>query len=269
MKLRLRIIIVVLFIGTPIFSNAQDKADAWTRIARPGYEEYAPVTLANGVYGITLSEKALQGNRVQLNGIFDEFPDKGVESALQAIDFTPLELIVMDPEAQQTEQADFLKGKSFSAASLDQLENWQQEFNFREGWFRTNFNFEGLSVEHTVYALKHMLQTGIIKVTIRAQEDRFFSIKNELSIDHPYVFQSSQYLNQLRERQIPLLYGFGQQPDRKVHAGDHHHLSLCGRKTGTTLHRRRPGATRTRFRKDAPPGRKHHLLPDRLGGHHL
>ena len=215
MKLRLRVIIVVLFIGTPIFSNAQDKADAWTRVARPGYEEYAPVTLANGVYGITLSEKALSGNRVQLNGIFDEFPDKGVESALQAIDFTPLELIVMEPEAQQTEQADFLKGKSFSAASLDQLENWQQEFNFREGWFRTNFDFEGLSVEHTVYALKHMLQTGIIKVTIRAQEDRFFSIKNELSIDHPYVFQSSQYLNQLRERQIPLFTASASSPTGK------------------------------------------------------
>ncbi len=121
----------------------------------------------------------------------------------------------MQPEAQPTEQADFLKGKSFSKANLDELENWQQEFNFREGWFKTNFDFEGLAVEHTVYALKHMLQTGIVKVTIRAQEDRFFSIKNVLSIDHPYVFQSSQYLNQLRERQIPLFTASARSPTGK------------------------------------------------------
>ena len=215
MKLRLQTVAIALLLFSSILSNAQNGADAWTRIARPGYEEYAPVTLANGVYGITLSEKALQGNRVQLNGIFDEFPDKGVESAIQAIDFTQLELIVMEPEAQPTEQADFLKGKSFSKASLDQLENWQQEFNFRQGWFKTNFDFEGLSVEHTVYALKHMLQTGIVKVTIRAQQDRLFSIKNVLSIDHPYVFQSSEYLNQLREREIPLFTASATSPTGK------------------------------------------------------
>ena len=215
MKLRMRTVLIASLLLTAILSDAQDGADAWTRIARPGYEEYAPVTLANGVYGITLTEKALQSNRVQLNGIFDEFPDKGVESALQAIDFSQLELAVMEPEAQQSEQADFLKGKSFSKASLDELANWQQEFNFREGWFKTNFDFEGLSVEHTVYALKHMLQTGIIKLTIRAQQDRFFSIKNVLSIDHPYVFQSSQYLNRLRERQIPLFTASAHSPTGK------------------------------------------------------
>ena len=215
MKLRLQTIIIVLFICSSIFSSAQDGTDAWTRIARPGYEEYAPVTLANGVYGITLSEKALSGNRVQLNGIFDEFPDNGVESALQAIDFTRLELVVMDPEEYSTERADFLKGKSFAQANLDQLKNWQQAFNFRQGWFKTNFDFEDLSVEHTVYALKHMLQTGIVKVTIRAQKDRFFSIKNVMNVSHPYVFESSEYLNQLRERQIPLFTASATSPTGK------------------------------------------------------
>ncbi len=215
MKLVIGIAFIALLVNAPTFTSAQNASDAWTRIARPGYEEYAPVTLANGVYGITLTEKALTGNRVQLNGIFDEFPDSGTESALQTIDFSHLELIVMNPEAQPTERADFLKGKSFAKASLDELANWQQEFNFREGWFKTNFDFEGLSVEHTVYALKHMLQTGIVKVTIRAREDRFFSIKNTLSIDHPYVFQSSQYLSQLRERQIPLFTASASSPTGK------------------------------------------------------
>ena len=215
MKLVIGIAFIALLVNAPTFTSAQNASDAWTRIARPGYEEYAPVTLANGVYGITLSEKALIGNRVQLNGIFDEFPDSGTESALQTIDFSHLELIVMNPEAQPTERADFLKGKSFAKASLDELANWQQEFNFREGWFKTNFDFEGLSVEHTVYALKHMLQTGIVKVTIRAREDRFFSIKNVLSTEHPYTFQSSQYLSQLRERQIPLFTASASSPTGK------------------------------------------------------
>lgn len=195
---------LLLLLSSTVVSHAQLTTDEWTRIARPGYEEYAPVTLANGVYGITLSEKALPGNRVQLNGIFDKFPTSGVESSVQAIDFSHLELIVMDKEDSNTEQADFLKGKRFSDTPVDQLENWQQEFNFREGWFRTNFDFEGLGVEHTVYALKHMLQTGIIKMTITAREDRFFSLKNILDIGHPYALQSSKYLNQLREREIPL-----------------------------------------------------------------
>jgi trehalose/maltose hydrolase-like predicted phosphorylase len=87
---------------------------------------------------------------------------------------------------------------------LNQLENWQQEFNFREGWFKTNFTFEDLQVEHTVFALKHMLHTGIIKMTITAEDDKFFSLKNVLHVEHPYQFNESKYLNQLRQRQIPL-----------------------------------------------------------------
>lgn len=206
--------IILLLLATTL-SHAQIVSDEWTRIAQTGYKEYAPVTLANGVYGITVSEKALQGNRVQLNGIFDKFPGSGIESAVQAIDFTHLELIVMDKKNRDTEEADFLKGKRFSDTNLDQLNKWQQEFNFREGWFKTSFDFEGLSVQHTVYALKHMLQTGIIKMTITAQEDRFFSLKNILSMAHPYQFQSSQYLNQLRDREIPLFTAAAVSPGGK------------------------------------------------------
>ncbi len=187
----------------------------WTRIARPGYEVYAPVTLANGKYGITLSEKAFMANQVQLNGVFDMFPDKGVESSIAAIDFTNLELIVMKPEAAKTGQADFLKGKSLSQTRLDKLNDWKQEFNFREGWFKTNFKFEGLDVEHTAYALKHMLHTGIIKVTISANEDRFFSLKNILNVEYPYQFVDSKYLNQLRQRQIPLFTVSAKSPTGK------------------------------------------------------
>ncbi|GHB86537.1 hypothetical protein GCM10007390_47650 [Persicitalea jodogahamensis] len=173
------------------------------------------MTLANGVYGITLSEKVLLGNRVQLNGIFDKFPGSGVESAVEGIDFSQLELIVMDKKDSETEQADYLKGKRFSETNLNQLKNWQQEFNFREGWFETSFDFESLRVQHTVYALKHMLQTGIIKMTITAQEDRFFSLKNTLSMARPYAFQSSQYLHQLREREIPLFTASATSPGGK------------------------------------------------------
>ena len=203
MKHLSRIAGTILLFSIVTVANAQT-TDEWTRIARPGYQQYAPVTLANGVYGITMSEKALHGNRLQLNGIFDKFPGSGVESSVQGIDFTQLDLIVMDKGESQTEQADYLKGKRFSETDLKELKNWQQEFNFREGWFSTRFDFEGLSVEHTVYALKNTVQTGMVKMTITAREDRFFSLKNTLSLPHPYKFQSSQYLDQLRERQIPL-----------------------------------------------------------------
>ncbi len=216
MTIRQWIYSIVILISINAVSYAQSAEDEWTRVAKPGHKEYAPVTLANGIYGITLSEKALQGNRVQLNGVFDKFPGKsGVESSVQAIDFSQLELIVMDVEDSQTEEADFLKGRRFSDTGLEQLENWQQEFNFREGWFKTSFGFEGLKVQHTVYALKHMSQTGIVKMTISAQEDRFFSVKNTMSMAHPYRFQSSQYLTQLREREIPLFTASATSPGGK------------------------------------------------------
>ena len=191
------------------------KNSPWTRIATPDYDLYAPVTLANGKFGITLSEKALTGNMVRLNGVFDIFPDKMVESSIAAIDFTNLELIVMEPEAAKTEQADFLKGKSLSKADLTQLENWQQEFNFREGWFKTMFSFESLRVKHTVFALKHMLHTGIIKITIMAEEDKFFSLKNILRVAPPYEYNESKYLDQLRNRQIPLMTASAYTPTGK------------------------------------------------------
>ncbi|MGK7395353.1 MAG: glycoside hydrolase family 65 protein [Candidatus Cyclobacteriaceae bacterium M3_2C_046] len=195
---------VVVLLLLRSFSSLYAQETAWNRIAKPGYQVYAPVTLANGVYGITMSEKALIGNQVQLNGVFDIFPGKMVESSLAAIDFTHLELIVMEPDQAETERADFLKGKSLSTANLNELQDWQQEFNFRQGWLTTSFTFEGLEVEHTLYALKHMIQTGVIKMTVKARQDKFFSIKNILSVSHPYQFDQSKYLHQLRERKIPL-----------------------------------------------------------------
>ena len=194
------VILLIMFHG----SLWAQQNNEWTTIANPGYDVYAPVTLANGIYGITISEKALMGNQVQLNGVWDIFPGKMVESSIAAIDFTNLELIVMDPEEQRNERADFLKGNLLSEAALTDLEDWQQEFNMRQGWFKTSYVFNGLAVEHTLYALKHMIQTGIIKMTITAEEDKYFSLKNILNVDYPYQFDQSKYLNQLRERQIPL-----------------------------------------------------------------
>ncbi len=178
--------------------------DEWTRVASPGYEVYAPVTMANGVYGITLTEKALQGNMIRLGGIYDAMPGRAGESGIQAVDFTRMELIVMDPEEKDTERADYLKGQLLSDAGAEELDNWSQELNMREGWFRTRYTFEGLDIEHRVFALKHMLHTGVVKMTITAREHRFFSVKNILDIEHPYRIVSAKYIDQLRERKIPL-----------------------------------------------------------------
>lgn len=205
----------VFFTCLVIFQLTIAQETEWTRVAKPGYDIYAPVTLANGKYGITISEKAFSDNQIQLNGVFDVFPGKMVESSIAAIDFTNLELIVMDPKEATTERADFLKGKSLSSASLNSLEDWQQEFNFREGWLNTQFEFEGLQVSHTLYALKHMIQTGIVKLTFTAREDRFFSLKNILDVDYPYQFNESKYLHQLRERRIPLFTASAHSPTGK------------------------------------------------------
>lgn len=207
------LIITVLYAVSVFYAAAQETE--WTRIAKSGYREYAPVTLANGIYGITVSEKALNGNQLQLNGIFDYFPEKGNESAIRGIDFTNLELIVMNPESATTEQADFLKGKLFSKTNLPELNNWQQEFNMREGWFKTDFIFEGLNVEHTLFSLKNMAQTGMIKLTFTAQKHLVFSLKNILTISHPYKMDGTKYISQLRDRAIPLFTASALSPSGK------------------------------------------------------
>ncbi|MFW6103776.1 MAG: glycosyl hydrolase family 95 catalytic domain-containing protein, partial [Bacteroidota bacterium] len=153
---------------------------------------------------ITLSEKAFSGNFIRLNGVYDDFPREESESALQAIDFTNLELITMEPDELGKERADFLKGQLLSEIEVSELENWEQTLNIRKGWFRTAFTFNGLHLEHEVYALRHMLHTGIVKITVTAEKDKAFTLKNRMSIDDTYKYQSSKYLSQLRERKIPL-----------------------------------------------------------------
>lgn len=111
--------------------NLKAQNDEWTRTAKPGYDVYAPITLANGIYGVTLSERALDGNYFQMNGIFDYFPEKGNENAIQGLDFNRLELIVMKPKDAQTITADFIKGKIFSRTELSELEEWQQNFDVK------------------------------------------------------------------------------------------------------------------------------------------
>lgn len=203
---------VLLFFLSVNYLRAQ--AAEWTRVAEPGYEVYAPVTLANGSFGITLSEKAFQGNAVQFGGAYDFFPDKGIEASIKAIDFSKLELIVMPPAAVTDERADFLLGKRLSRTDLGELEQWKQEFNFQEGWFATSFLFEQLKVEHTVYALQHMAQTAIIKLVFTAQDDLSFQLKNLLQTAPPYQMTKATYLQQLRDRQVPLFTALADSPSK-------------------------------------------------------
>lgn len=212
------VIFFILFFGLSAV-KAGNNPDEWTLTATPGYDVYAPVTMANGVYGITLSEKAFNGNFIRLNGVYDNFPQKESESALQAIDFTNLELITMEPDELGEERADFLKGQLLSETEVSELDDWEQTLNIRKGWFKTSFTFNGLQLEHEVYALRHMLHTGVIKITITAERDKAFTLKNIMSIDDPYKYQNSKYLNQLRERKIPLFTVSAKSP------GDRHTLA--------------------------------------------
>lgn len=205
-----------IYIGLTILSaglNAQE--NEWNRIANPGYKEYAPVTLANGIFGLTITEKAFSGNHLQLNGIFDRNPVSGVESAIRGIDFSNLDFIVMDPAVSKTGEADFIKGKVLSDTDVKELTNWRQEFNFREGWLKTQFNFQGIDVEHTVFVLKNMAQTGVIKLRFTAREHKVFSLKNFLVIGQPYQMGEVKYTNQLRDRKIPLFTASAKSPDGK------------------------------------------------------
>jgi len=187
----------------------------WTRIATPGYKEYAPVTLANGIYGLTLSENALFGNQLQMNGIFDFFPKEAQEKAVKGIDFTQFDLVVMSKDDARTEQADVLKGAVYSNTELDDLTDWKQEFNIYEGSLQTDFTFQGLTVEHTIYALKNMSNTGIVKFTFTARDDVVFNLRNILTVDEPYRMKGSKFMNQLRERRIPLFTGSALTPTGK------------------------------------------------------
>jgi len=214
----LSIVLQFLFYNTScLFAQTSYDKESWQRNAMPGNEIYVPVTLANGVYGITFSQNAFTGNAIKLNDVFDNAPMQGgsVESSVSAVDFTHLELISMSPGALNSEKADFLKGKSLEETPIDKLKNWQQTFDFRQGWLKTNFGFEGLEIEHKGYALKHMLQTGMVKVTITATEDKCFSIKNRLTAGIRNQFKSSKYLFQLRDRQIPLFTVSAYTPEKK------------------------------------------------------
>ena len=65
-------------------------------------------------------------------------------SSVHTIDFTRLELIVLEPGLKNTVRTDYLKGKSMTKTDFGNLEDWPQEFNFREGWFRAFLIFECL-----------------------------------------------------------------------------------------------------------------------------
>jgi len=201
-----RCLVSLCFVGATLLATPgrTQEGDPWVIRAETGYETYAPVTLANGVYGMTFSEVPFAGNLVRLAGVFDVLPSRGTESSVAAVDFTPLELVVMAPDALESPRADFLKGRPLSAADVSGLEEWSQELNIREGWFETRFVFEGLELTHRAYALKHMLHTALVKVTIRAREDRAVAVRNRPRVGEANSYLRSRYLDQLRERRIPL-----------------------------------------------------------------
>lgn len=86
-----------------------------------------PLWLAYVVSGITISEKAISGKEISLNGIFDLFlKKKEVESSLEAVNFTAMDLNVTESGTNESHRAVFFKGRSFNQMGPNELKFWKQ-----------------------------------------------------------------------------------------------------------------------------------------------
>ena len=156
--------IVSIFFLTSIVSG-QSKSDEWN-LYTTSRENYNGVAMANGQIGIITDDTPLKTKEIILNGVYEGSPENGISRIVKGIEFLNLHLSVNNTEI-----------------TSDNIDNWSQSINMKEGLSTTTFTFNNLvSVNYTILANRAIPYSGMAIVEILPKEDVFLSVNNYMNV---------------------------------------------------------------------------------------
>ena len=174
MKTNVKWLFLVLFTSPLVFG--QSKSDEWHLYAN-SRENYFGVAMANGQIGIVTDDTPLKTKEIILNGVYDGSPENGISRIVRGIEFLNLHLSIDGQEIKS-----------------DNISNWSQVVNMKEGMSTTTFSFKDIAtVNYTILANRAVPYSAMAIVEITPNKDIEITTNNYMIVPDELKETKSQF----------------------------------------------------------------------------
>lgn len=174
MKTNVKWLFLVLFTSPLVFG--QSKSDEWHLYAN-SRENYFGVAMANGQIGIVTDDTPLKTKEIILNGVYDGSPENGISRIVRGIEFLNLHLSIDGQEIKS-----------------DNISNWSQVVNMKEGMSTTTFSFKDIAtVNYTILANRAVPYSAMAIVEITPNKNIEITTNNYMIVPDELKEAKSQF----------------------------------------------------------------------------
>jgi trehalose/maltose hydrolase-like predicted phosphorylase len=174
MKTNVKWLFLVLLTSSLVFG--QSKSDEWHLYAN-SREKYFGVAMANGQIGIVTDDTPLKTKEIILNGVYDGSPENGISRIVRGIEFLNLHLSIDGQEIKS-----------------DNISNWSQVVNMKEGTSTTSFSFKDLAnIHYAILANRAVPYSAMAIVEITPNKDIEITANNYMVVPEELKEAKSQF----------------------------------------------------------------------------
>ena len=174
MKTNVKWLFLVLLTSSLVFG--QSKSDEWHLYAN-SREKYFGVAMANGQIGIVTDDTPLKTKEIILNGVYDGSPENGISRIVRGIEFLNLHLGIDGQEIKS-----------------DNISNWSQVVNMKEGTSTTSFSFKDLAnIHYAILANRAVPYSAMAIVEITPNKDIEITANNYMVVPEELKEAKSQF----------------------------------------------------------------------------
>ena len=167
---------VIAFVASSILYSQNSTDEGWS-ISTTSSENYTGIVVANGRIGILPSFKPFQVESIILNNVYDKESPLGVSKILKGMNFGNLDVYIDD-----------------ELITENNISNWKQTLNMKEGSFTTNFSFKNKAeVQYTIYTLQNVQYSGYIDISIKSKQAIKLDVYGKILTDKEYKNPMSTY----------------------------------------------------------------------------
>ena len=193
---KLSILFAALLLAVPAFAQ-----DPWILEAEDiNPDNYYGITVSNGQIGLVSSPEPMKIKETVIAGLYDVYGAGRVESTISAFNLLDASLSI-----------------GWQDINADNISNFRQRLDMREGAFTGSFDFKDLaSVSYTYRALRHLPNMVLMDITVKAHQKTALVAKNYQRT--PAAFRNNRnYFNDMTppKAYIPIMTTVADSPSGK------------------------------------------------------
>jgi trehalose/maltose hydrolase-like predicted phosphorylase len=176
MTISKKILIFATLLVELLYFSQNHISDGWN-ITATSRENYNGVAMANGKFGIVTDDVPLHHKEVILGGVYEASPENGISRVVKGIEFLDIRLKINNQE---------INGQNIS--------DWQQTINMKEGISTTSFVFKDLAaVDYSILVNRANPFAAMAIVEITPKKDIDISAFNYMVVPDELINAKKNY----------------------------------------------------------------------------